>query len=25
LYPASYLAEIGRYIPRGREATPSFI
>ena len=25
LYPESYLAEIGRYIPRGREATPSFI
>ena len=25
LYPTSYLAEIGRYIPRGREATPSFI
>jgi hypothetical protein len=25
VYPDSYLAEIGRYMPRGMQATPSFI
>jgi len=25
LYPESYLAEIGRYLPKGAAATPSFI